>query len=198
MWRIVLDQDLAENRTVLSNSGCVESTKSTAHLLPLRVLSEWSACFGPPPPAPRTPPAPWAALYPHVDHQNTPPRTRRQVWATAGGSSGKWLQLVMSQEMMVRTQRKWSFFQFSPLLPERAAAAKRSENTRRCMIVPARTPRTFHSLCTSSKEVAAAAAFWLNQDKPGSDVLLSAGSLLAKLHSDCKQFMAAQWAIMLH
>lgn len=89
-------------------------------------------------------------------------------------------------------------FQFSPLLPERAAAAKRSETTRRCMIVPARTPRAFHFLCTSSKEVAAAAAFWLNQDEAGCDVLLSAGSLLAKLPSDCKQFMAAQWAITLH
>lgn len=132
---------------------------------------------------------------------------RSAKYSSKAVSSGMTHCLGMFWEMTAATDEsgddgegtaQMELFQFSPLLPERAAAAKRSENTRRRMIEPARTPRAFHFLCTSSKEVAAAAAFWLNQDKPGCDVLLSAGSLLAKLHYDCKQFMAAQWAIMLH
>lgn len=109
MWRVLLDQDLTENRTAWVTVTVLMDHRSTTHLFPLRVVSEWSACSGPPAPARRTPPAPWATLYPHVDHQNIHPSPRRRVYPTARGCSGKRLQLLMSQEMMARAQHKWSF-----------------------------------------------------------------------------------------
>lgn len=80
---------------------------STAHLLPLRLVPEGSACFGPPPPARRTPPDPRATLYPHGDHQNRHPRPCRHP--TARGSPGKRLRPLMSQETMARAQHERSF-----------------------------------------------------------------------------------------